>query len=152
MATGFFVAEGAFRRPYVEVEVTFLDAGNQSIKIEFVVDTGAGHTLLSPSDADRLHSQLGLDIRTMPRGNPIGGIGGYAETRIVTATLAIGGYQTTMPLHVVDLPPGPYDMPSLVGRDIIYDFALFMEHSADRLHLLRTGKKSFLYLNPDAAH
>ena len=137
MATGYFVAEGAFRRPYINVVVTFLDAGNQSIEIEFVVDTGADHTLLSPSDADRLHSELGLDIRTMPRGNSIGGVGGYTETRMVRATLVIGSYETTMPIHVVDMPPGPYDMPSLIGRDIIYDFALFMEHSADRLFLLR---------------
>ncbi len=117
MATGFFVAEGAFRRPYINVLVTFLDAdaGNQSIEIEFVLDTGADHTLLSPSDADRLHSELGLDIRSMPQGNPIGGVGGYAETRTVRATLVIGSYETTMPLHVVDIPPGPSDMPSLIG-------------------------------------
>lgn len=137
MVTGYFVAEGGFRRPYIEVEVTFLDADNQSIEIPFVVDTGADHTLLSPLDADRLHRLLEVDIRTMPRGNLIGGVGGYVETRTVRATLAIGNYETTMPLHVVDLPPGPYNMPSLIGRDIIYDFALFMEHSADRLFLLR---------------
>ena len=141
MATGFFVAEGAFRRPYINVVVTFLDAGNQSIEIEFVVDTGADHTLLSPGDARRLHRELGLDIRTMPRGNPIGGVGGSAETRIVRTTLVIDTYTTTMDVPIIDSPPSPYDMPSLIGRDIIYDFALFMEHSADRLHLLRTGEE-----------
>ena len=46
-----------------------------------------------------------------------------------------------MSLPILDAPPGPYDMPSLIGRDIIYDFALFMEHGADRLHLLRTGEE-----------
>ena len=91
--------------------VTFLDAGNQSIEIEFVVDTGADHTLLSPRDADRLHSQLGLDIRTMPRGNPIGGVGGYAETRLVRATFVIGSYETTMPIHAVDIPPARMTCP-----------------------------------------
>ena len=141
MTTGYFVAERGFRRPYVEVEVAFPDAGNRTLRFVFVVDTGADHTLLSPSDALRLHNQLGFDIRTMPRGNPIGGVGGYTETRTVRATLVIGDYETTMPLHVVDMPPGPNDMPSLIGRDIIYDFALFMEHSADRLYLLRTGEE-----------
>lgn len=77
----------------------------------------------------------------MPRGNPIGGIGGVVQTRLISATLVVGSYETTMPLPIVDLPPGPYDMPSLIGRDIIYDFALFMEHSVDRLHLLRTGEE-----------
>ena len=143
MTTGYFVVEGDFRRPYVEVEVTFLDANTRTLKFAFVVDTGADHTLLSPSDAQRLHNQLGLDIRTMPRGNPIGGVGGYTETRMVRATLVIGSYETTMPIHVVDMPPGPYDMPSLIGRDIIYDFALFMEHSADRLFLLRDAAELF---------
>ena len=143
MTTGYFVVEGDFRRPYVEVEVTFLDANTRTLKFAFVVDTGADHTLLSPSDAQRLHNQLGLDIRTMPRGNSIGGVGGYAETRMVMATLVIGSYETTMPIHVVDLPPGPYDMPSLIGRDIIYDFALFVEHSADRLFLLRDAAELF---------
>ena len=140
MTTGYFVAEGAFRRPYIEVEVTFLDASNRTLKFAFVVDTGADHTLLSPRDALRLRNQLGIDIREMPRGNPIGGVGGYAETRLVRATLVIGSYETTMPLHVVDIPPGPSDMPSLIGRDIIYDFALFMEHNADRLYLARTSE------------
>ena len=141
MTTGYFVAEGAYRRPYINVVVILPDAGNQSIEIPFEVDTGADHTLLSPSDALRLHNQLGIDIRTLPQGNPIGGIGGYAETRLVRATLVIGSYETTMPLHVVDLPPGPYAMPSLIGRDIIYDFALYMEHTADRLFLLRSAEE-----------
>ena len=141
MTTGYFVAEGAYRRPYVEVEVTFLEASSRTLKFAFVVDTGADHTLLSPEDARRIHRELGLDIRTMPRGKPIGGVCGYAQTRTVRATIVFGSYQTTMPLHVVDLPPGPYDMPSLIGRDIIYDFALFMEHGADRLYLLRTGEE-----------
>ena len=141
MATGYFLAEGAFRRPYINVVVTFPDAGNQSIEFPFMVDTGADHTLLSASDARRLHNQLGIDIRTMPHGNPIGGIGGVVQTRLVSATLAVGSYETTMPLPIVDLPPGPYDMPSLIGRDIIYDFTLFMEHSADRLLLLREASE-----------
>ena len=113
-----------------------------------MVDTGAERTVLSPRDGQRLYDELGLDIRSMPRGNPIGGIGGAVQTRLVRATLVIGSYETTMPLHVVDLPPGPYDMPSLIGRDIIYDFALFMEHSADRLHLLRTGEEIIPLLEP----
>jgi hypothetical protein len=38
-----------------------------------------------------------------------------------------------MPLHFIDMPPGTYDIPSLIGSDIICDFALFIEHSAYRL-------------------
>ena len=141
MTTGYFKLEGTFRRPYIDVDVSLTDAGNLSIRIAFEVDTGADRTVLSPRDGQRLYDEFDLDIRTLPRGNPIGGIGGYAETRLVRAKLAIGSYETTMSLPILDAPPGPYDMPSLIGRDIIYDFALFMEHGADRLHLLRTGEE-----------
>ena len=141
MTSGYFKAEGALRIPYIDATVTLPDAGNRSIDISFVVDTGAERTLISPSDGQRLHEYLGIDIRSMPRGNPIGGIGGVLQTRLVSATLVVGSYETTMPLPIVDLPPGPYDMPSLIGRDIIYDFALFMEHNADRLFLLRESSE-----------
>jgi hypothetical protein len=147
MTTGYFVAEGVFRRPFFDVDVSFPDVGNRSMRIAFEVDTGADRTLLSPLDARRLHSQLGIDIREMPRGSIIGGIGGYVETRIVRATLVIGSYRTTMRIPIVDLPPGPYDMPSLIGRDILYDFALFMEHSRDRLFLLRDSDEIFSLLD-----
>lgn len=141
MIEGYFRLMGAYRRPFIDVDVSLPDASSLPIRIAFEVDTGADRTVLSPWDGQRLYDSFGLDFRTMPRGNPIGGIGGIVQTRTVRATLGIGSYQTTMPLHVVDIPPGPSDMPSLIGRDIIYDFALFMEHSADRLHLLRTGEE-----------
>ena len=141
MTDGYFLLRGAFRRPYVDVVVIFHDANDQSLAIPFEVDTGADRTLLSPSDGQRLNDELGIDIQSMPRGNPVGGIGGVVQTRTVRATLVIGDYRTTLRLPIVDVPAGPNTAPSLIGRDIIYDFALFMEHSADRLHLLRTGEE-----------
>ena len=141
MIEGYFRLMGAYRCPFIDVDVSLPDVGSPPIPIAFEVDTGADRTLLSAVDGQRLYDEFGLDILTMPRGNPIGGIGGVVQTRLVSATLVVGSYETTMPLPVVDLPPGPYDMPSLIGRDIIYDFALFMEHSADRPHLLRSAEE-----------
>ena len=141
MTNGYFLVRGSFRRPYIDVVVIFHDADDQSLAIPFEVDTGADRTLLSPSDGQRLNDELGIDIQAMPRGNPVGGIGGIVETRTVRATLVIGDYRTTLRLPIVDVPAGPNTAPSLIGRDIIYDFALFMEHSADRLFLLRTGEE-----------
>jgi len=141
MIEGYFRLMGAYRCPFIDVDVSLPDVSSPPIRIAFEVDTGADRTLLSAVDGQRLYDEFGLDIRTMPQGNPIGGIGGIVQTRTVSATLVIGSYQTTMPLHVIDIPPGPSAMPSLIGRDIIYDFALFMEHSADRLHLLRAGEE-----------
>lgn len=141
MTEGYFRLEGVSRRPYIDVDVSFPDVGSPPLRIAFEVDTGADRTVLSPWDGQRLYDRFGLDIRTLPQGNPIGGIGGIVQTRTVRATLVIGSYSTTLRLPIVDLPAGPNDATSLLGRDIIYDFALFMEHSADRLHLLRTGEE-----------
>ena len=142
MIAGYFEAEaGAYRRPYIEVVVTSPDATDRSFEFPFVIDTGADRTLLSPIDGQRLCDRLGVDMQSLPRGNPIGGIGGTVQTRTIRATFIIGDYRTTMDVPIIDSPPSPYDMPSLIGRDIIYDFALFMEHSADRLFLLRTGEE-----------
>ena len=142
MIAGYFKAEiGLFRRPYIDVTVTSPDAGNLSIDLPFVIDTGADRTLVSPFDGQRLCRRLGVEMQSLPRGNPVGGIGGAVQTKVVRTTLVIGSYRTTMDIPIIDTPPSPYDMPSLIGRDIIYDFALFMEHSADRLRLLRTGEE-----------
>ena len=142
MIAGYFKAEiGFYRRPYIDVTVTSPDAGNTSIDLPFVIDTGADRTLVSPFDGQRLCRRLGVEMQSLPRGNPVGGIGGAVQTKVVRTTLVIGSYRTTMDVPIIDMPPSPYDMPSLIGRDIIYDFALFMEHSADRLRLLRTGEE-----------
>ncbi len=142
MIAGYFKAEiGLYRRPYIDVTVTSPDAGDPSIDLPFVIDTGADRTLVSPFDGQRLCRRLGVDMQSLPRGNPVGGIGGAVQTKVVRTTLVIGSYMTTMDVPIIDSPPSPYDMPSLIGRDIIYDFALFMEHNADRLHLLRTAEE-----------
>ena len=148
MIEGYFRLIGASRHPFIDVDVNLPDVDSRPILIAFVVDTGAERTVLSPRDGQRLYDEFGIDIRTMPHGNPIGGIGGYAETRLVSATLVIGSYETTMPLSIVNSPPGPYDMPSLIGRDIIYDFALLMEHNADRLLFLRSAEEIIPLLEP----
>lgn len=142
MIAGYFKAEiGLYRSPYIDVLVTSPDAADRSFELSFVIDTGADRTLLSPIDGQRLCRRLEVDMQSLPHGNPVGGIGGAVQTKVFRATLVIDTYTTTMDVPIVDTPPSPYDMPSLIGRDIIYDFALFMEHSADRLHLLRTAEE-----------
>lgn len=137
MIPGYFRTEGPRRRPYIDIVVQFPDLNNHSLEISFLIDTGADHTLLSPFDGSRLREQFGVDLMSLPRGVPIGGVGGQAQTRNVRATLAIGDYSTTMPVGIVEPPPGSFSsMPSLLGRDLIYDFALFMQHRTDRVLFL----------------
>lgn len=60
------------------------------------------------------------------------------RTRTIRATLTIGNYSTTMPVHIMEPTSGapPMAKPSLLGMDILQDFALFVESSSDRVMLL----------------
>ena len=150
MIEGYFLADerNCYRYPYINVRLASTPEDRNSIEVPFVIDTGADRSLISPSDGQRLCRQLCIDMQSLQKGKSIGGIGGYVPTRLVQMTLFIGSYWTTMPLPIVDQLPGPYDMPSLIGRDIIYDFALFMDHSADRLFLLRDAEELSSLLDP----
>ena len=137
MIPGYFQDENSILRPFVDLTLEFPIANNQSLRIAFLVDTGADRTLLSPVDGVRLRGELGIDILGLPFGSPIGGIGGHLETRMIDATIDIGEQPISTTLSLVEPPPGQFPtMPSLLGRDIIYQLALFMEHRTDRLLLL----------------
>lgn len=137
MIRGYFQEDDLILRPYVDLELVFPIADNQSLEISFLVDTGADYTLLSPLDGVRLRGELGVDLLDLPFGMPIGGIGGQTETRMIDATLDIGEQSISTTLSLVEPPPGQFPtMPSLLGRDILYELALFMEYRKDRLLLL----------------
>ena len=88
--------------------------------------------------------ELGVDILGLPFGTPIGGIGGQTETRMIDATLDIGEQSISTTLSLVEPPPGYFPtMPSLLGRDILYELALFMERKTDRLLLLDESETEY---------
>ncbi len=129
MNSGYFRYQGSTQRPYIDLTVGFPVTNNQSLRISFLVDTGADRTLLSPFDGARLRGDLGVDLLGLPFGSPIGGIGGQIETRMIDATLDVGEQSISTTLSLVEPPPGQFPtMPSLLGRDIIYELALFMEY------------------------
>ena len=137
MILGYFQDEDSILRPFVDLTLEFPIANNQSLRISFLVDTGADRTLLSPVDGARLRSELGVDILDLPFGSPIVGVGGQTETRMIDATLDIGEQPISIALSLVEPPPGYFPtMPSLLGRDILYELALFMEYRTDSLLLL----------------
>ena len=137
MKSGYFRHQDSTQRPFVDLILEFPIADNNSLEISFLVDTGADRTLLSPLEGARLREQLGVDLLDLPFGSPIVGIGGQTETRMIDATLLIGEQSISRTLSLVEPPPGQFPtMPSLLGRDIIYELALFMEYRTDRLLLL----------------
>lgn len=138
MTTGYFRTDGAHRRPHIDIEVSFPDLGIRSRTIAFLIDTGADSTMLSADILVHIRNELGIDFFDLPVSEkPISGIGGYVRTRTIRATLTIGSYSTTMPVPIMEPPPGaPMAKPSLLGMDILQDFALFVESRSDRVALL----------------
>lgn len=148
MIPGYFQDEDSFSRPYVDLNLRFPVANNQLLRISFLVDTGADRTLLSPFVGARLRERFGVDLLDLPFGSPIGGIGGQLETRMIDATLDIGEQPISTTLSLVEPPPGQFPtMPSLLGRDIIYQLALFMEYRTDSLLLLDEPETSHISFN-----
>lgn len=138
MTTGYFQTDSAYRKPYIDIEVSFPDAGNRSLVTAFLIDTGADSTMLSFDILVYIRNELGIDFFDLPVSEkPISGVGGYVRTRTIRATLTIGNYSTTMPVPIMEPPSGtPVAMPSLLGMDILQDFALFVESRSDRVALL----------------
>ena len=130
MIRGYFSTVGASRRPFLYCSIEFSDHPNiGTVGVELLVDTGADRTILSPIDA----ASIGLDASTLDLGLRSRGIGGEISTRAVESELAIQGYSTSITLHI---PEVRQPIPSLLGRDFMANFALFMEE--------RTGRVLFL--------
>lgn len=85
--------------------------------------------MLSPAKADRI--RLNLDSLGTGRGST--GIGGSVSTRVVECQFTIQDYTTRLPLQIPEI---RMPIPAILGRDIMADFALFMEERTERVLLL----------------
>ncbi len=127
MIRGYFSTIGATRRPFLYCDFEILgDPGVGPVGIEFLVDTGADRTLLSPIDAEN----IGLDVSKLKVGRRSIGVGGEMSTRVLESRLTTQGYSTLLTLHV---PEARLPIPSLLGRDFIAHFGLFIEERTGRV-------------------
>lgn len=127
MIRGYFASSGSVRRPFLHCDLRFPNnLGAESFGVEFLVDSGADRTFLSPMHAHH----MGLDLNTLEAGQDSRGLGGRSSTRVVDSEVGTQGY--SIPLTLV-IPDVRQPIPSLLGRDFISQFALFMEESSNRV-------------------
>ena len=146
MIRGYIRADSARRRPFVQARLT-IPSQRIAGDIHFLVDTGADAMLLAPTDALFLR----VDLGQLPPGPPTTGVGGMTPTVRADATLIVGPHAFNLTLRI--LAPATTAqrtalarIPSLLGRDILSEFALFFEERTDRVLLLTPEEVNLLHL------
>ena len=147
MIRGYFSDERGRRRPFVDAVFQFPILNDQLLQVPLLVDTGADRTILSPADAIRLSRSFGVNLADLPQGAASSGVGGQASTRTIQATLIMDSFSTSLTLTTLEpIPDRLLPIPSLLGRDILSHFALFMEERAGRVLLLEPHESQHLNL------
>ncbi len=136
MIRGYFATAGVRRRPFLDAVFSFPTLSDRSFEVRLLVDTGADRTVLAPLDANRLQRELGIAITSLPVGALSRGVGGQMPTRIMAAVLTLDSFSAPLPLTILEPPSSLLPIPSLVGRDVLAHFALFLEERTNRVLLL----------------
>lgn len=140
MIRGYFLTKGGRKRPYVTASVSFPSLG-KSLQVSLLVDSGADSTLLAPRDAQRLE----IDLSSLPLGQPATGVGGTINTYTIEASLTVDAFTTTLTLRILEPRPQIRRVPSLLGRDILSHFALFLDERSERVLLLEPEEADQLH-------
>lgn len=129
--TGF---AGVPARPFIEVRLHV--QGSTPTAIPFLIDTGADRSVLHPADA----SQLGMAPWEIDFSGaaPISGIGGGMRIMPITARAIFRAATDQDPryvwmdstIYLAEPSDENWDMPSLLGRDLLQPFRLVMEPSS----------------------
>ena len=147
MIRGYFSTQGSRRRPFIDAVLQFPTLNDRSLDVRLLVDTDSYRTILSPLDARRLARRFALDLVTLPTGAPSTGVGGQSDTRTLEAVLILDTFSLPTLLTILDPAPGPMPrIPSLLGRDILSHFALFVEERTNRVLLLEAHEADALPL------
>lgn len=143
MIRGYFTGPLGRKRPYIEAPVTIRETGTRR-DVAFLIDTGADRGLLSAQDA----TALGLDTLTLPQSRSRG-VGGSAGTHNVSATLRLGLRTFLVVFRVLAgsdaaQQRAPSAVPSLLGRDVLAHFGLYIEERRDLVLLLEPAEADAL--------
>ncbi len=149
MLTGYFSPAEDLPNPraYLRGFVDIPAVGLIGMPVEFLIDTGADSSLIGDSDASRMVDEFGADLSNLQNGPPSGGIGGIVATKTAEVALAFGDFSKNMRIDILASPPAPgFEVPSLLGRDILSQFALFVEERTDKVLLLEPSESDALGL------
>ena len=145
MIQGYFGGPPDRRRPFLIGRLTIL-ASNVTKDVHFLVDTEADGTLLAPRDA----ITLGLDLNSFPQALATG-VSGRIPTAIAAADLTLDTrtFRITLRIlnpqtaHQQDTLPA---IPSLLGRDVLQHFAVYIQQSRNLVLLLEPYEADALNL------
>jgi hypothetical protein len=142
MIRGYLSSIASRQRPFVGALFQFPTLGNRQLTVELLIDTGSDRTVLAPLDAMR----LGIDVGRLPAGRSTRGIGGKVPTKTVQAVLTLDSFSMALPLTILmprrSIPP----IPSVLGRDVLSNFALFFEVRSQRVLLLEPAEAAQIHL------
>jgi predicted aspartyl protease len=138
--------EGLRRRPFVTAHLS-IPSQNISGQVSFLVDTGADSIVLAPADA----LFLGIDTAALQQGAPSIGVGGPTTTVNTAAILTLNNRVFNILLRILaprsrQQQQALRTIPSLLGRDILSHFALFVEERTSRVLLLEPQEADALDL------
>lgn len=146
MIRGYFDGPPGRRRPFVTATLT-IPALTLAGEVHFLVDTGADSTLLAPRDA----TVLGIDPSRLAPGPPGVGVGGRTPTTSADAFITLDGLTLVTTIRLL-VPTSTRQhqalasIPSLLGRDVLRRFALFVEERTDPVLLLTADEADALEL------
>lgn len=124
-------------RAYANAIVSFED---RTLPVDFLIDTGASHTMLGTMPALKLFEDayFGIEFDRDPSSGAIRGVGGAVRTVVRELGLSFlveGGARHSITAHILipemtDAPPGrlPMHTPSLLGRDLLGAGALTLAY------------------------
>ena len=117
------------------------------MNVWFLIDTGADRSLIGDRDADYMFQRFNVDSARLRRGPSSQGLGGVAEMRTVEATLTFNDFSTNLSIDILEpSPDARFYVPSLLGRDVLAHFALFIEERTRKVMLLEPSEADALGL------
>lgn len=113
--------------------------------VDFLIDSGSSNSFLGPTETALLSQYVA--IARLPNAPPTIGVGGQVHARTIAAQLTFPGNAVNVSLPALRLlvanprdpttvSPQQAQIPSLLGRDVLSQFALFLDESAGKVRLL----------------